>query len=453
MNIIVMGCGKIGEEILSSLVSEGHDVTAIDTKADVITEITNNYDVMSVCGNGADNEILEEANVDKAEMFIAATSSDEVNMLACFIARKMGARNTVARIRNPEYNDQSLGFLRQNLGLSMSINPERLAAQELFDILKLPSAAKIDTFSSRNVQMIEMRLKQDSALNGIKLADFRSKCRSNVLVCAVQRGEEVFIPDGNFEIHGGDKIGVTGTRPEILKMLKSLGIIQKQAKSVMILGASKSAYYLAEMLLKIGTTVKIIEKDRDIARNMTDRLPKAVVINADGAKQDILIEEGLKSIDAFVALTGLDEQNILISVSATLQGVPKVISKINRSEYINMAEKLGMDCIVSPREIASNKIVRYARALQNSLGSNVETLYKLMDGRVEALEFNVKSDCKFLNIPLKDLQLRSNTIIAGIARGRKPITPTGDDVFMAGDRVIVIAAANRRLQDFSDIIK
>lgn len=453
MNIIVMGCGKIGEEILSSLVAEGHDVTAIDTNADVINDITNDYDVMSVCGNGADYEILEEANVDKAEMFIAATSSDEVNMLACFIARKMGAHNTVARIRNPEYNDQSLGFLRQNLGLSMSINPERLAAQELFDILKLPSAVKIDTFSSRNVQMIEMRLKADSALNGTKLADFRGKCKSNVLVCAVQRGGSVFIPDGNFELKGGDKIGVTGTKPDIIKMLKTIGVIQKQAKNVMLLGASKTSYYLSEMLLKIGTSVKIIEKDREIARNFCDRLPKSVVICADGAKQEILLEEGLKSLDAFVALTGMDEQNILICVSAALQGVPKIISKVNRKEYISMAERLGMDSIVSPREIVSNKIVRYARALENSLGSNVETMYKLMDGNAEALEFNVKSDCRFLNIPLKDLQLKSNTIIAGIARGRKPITPTGDDVFIAGDRVIVIAAANRRLQDFSDIIK
>lgn len=453
MNIIVMGCGKIGEETLSSLVAEGHDVTAVDIKADVIEEITNNYDVMGVCGNGCDYEILEEANVDKAEMFIATTSSDEVNMLACFIAKKMGANNTVARIRNPEYNDQSLGFLRQNLEISLSINPERLAAQELFNILKLPSAFKIDTFSGRNVQMIEMRLKADSALNDVKLSDFRNKCKSNVLVCSVQRGENVSIPDGNFELKGGDKICITGTKPEILKMLKTLGVIQKQAKSVMILGASKTTHYLSEMLLKIGTSVKVIEKDRDVARNFCEHLPKAVVINADGAKQESLLEEGLKSMDAFVALTGIDEQNILISISAALQGVPKVISKINRSEYLSMAEKLGMDSIVSPKDIVSNKIVRYARALENSLGSNVETMYKLMDGNVEALEFNVKSDCRFLNIPLKTLQLKTNTIIAGIARGRKPITPTGDDVFMAGDRVIVIAAASRRLRDFSDIIK
>ncbi|MCQ2472239.1 MAG: Trk system potassium transporter TrkA [Clostridia bacterium] len=453
MNIIVMGCGKIGEEILSSLVAEGHDVTAIDIKEDVIAEITNTYDVMSVCGNGTDYAVLDEANVGRAEMFIAVTNSDEVNMLSCFIARRMGVHNTVARVRNPEYNDETLGFLRQNLGISMAINPERLSAQELFDILKIPSAVKIDTFSSRNVQMIEMRLKPDSILNGIKLADFRSKCKSNVLVCAVQRGNNVYIPDGNFELKGGDKVGITGTKAEILKMLKSLGVIQKQAKNVMIVGASKTAYYLSAMLLRIGTSVKIIDKDRDVCRDICDKFPKAVVIHGDGAKQELLIEEGLKSLDAFVALTGIDEQNILISVSASFNGVPKVISKINRNEYIPMAEKLGMESIISPREIVSNKIVRYARALENSLGSNVETLYKLMDGNVEALEFNVKADCKFLNIPLKDLLLKSNTIIAGIARGRKPITPTGDDVFMAGDRVIVIAAANRRLRDFSDIIK
>ncbi len=453
MNIIVMGCGKIGEEILSRLVAEGHDVTAIDIKADVISDITDSYDVMSVCGNGADYEILEEANADKTDMFIASTSSDEVNMLSCFIAKKMGAGYTIARIRNPEYNDKSLGFMIQNLGISMAINPERLAAQELLDMLKLPSAAKIDTFSNRNVQMIELKLKQDSVLDGVKLSDFRSKCKSNVLVCVVKRGENVYIPDGNFELKSSDRIGVTGTKSDIYIMLKNLGLVQKQARSVMIIGASKVAYYLTEMLTRIGTGVKVIDKKRPVCRDFCEKIPKAVVIHGDGAKQDLLLEEGISTTDGFVALTGLDEQNILLSIYASLHNVPKVIAKLNRKEALAMADKLGVDCTVSPRRIVSDKIVRFARALENTMGSNVETLYKLMDGNVEALEFNVKSDCRFLNVPLRDLQLKNNIIIAGISHNRKAIAPTGDDVFTAGDRVIIVAASDRRLRDFSDIIK
>ena len=453
MNIIVVGCGKIGTSIISRLVNEGHDVTVIDSDSDVIAEITNIYDVMGVCGNGPDSEILSEAGVEKCNLFIAVTGSDELNMLSCFIARKMGALDTIARIRNPEYNDKSLGFIRQQMGLSMSVNPERLAAQEIFDILKFPSALKIESFSRRSFEMIEIQLKKDSALDGMKLIDFQNKYKTRVLVCAVQRNGEVFIPDGNFVIRAGDRIGLTAPRTENLKVLKALGIMQKESRSVMILGGSKTAFYLSKMLLNHGTSVKIIEKNRSLCREFCDAMPKAVVINGDGASQELFLEEGLAEQEAFVALTGMDEENILISMYAASQNVPKVISKINRSELIPMAEKLGLDCYVSPKDAVSDVVVRFARALQNTLGSNVERMYKLMDGKAEALEFNVKSDCRFLGVPLKTLQLKSNTIIGGIIRDRKAISPTGDDVFMAGDKVIVITTADRILRDFSDIIK
>lgn len=452
MNIVVAGCGKIGGSVLANLVAEGHDVVALDTDESVISDLMNKYDVMGVCGNGADCETLTEAGIEKAELFIATTGSDELNMLSCYIARKMGAQYTIARIRNPEYNDKSLSFLRQQLGLSLSINPELLAAQELFNVLKLPSAAKIETFS-RNFEMIELKIKEGSPLDGMKLCDFPNTFKSKVLIGAVQRGENVFIPDGNFVIKSGDRIGISGIRSEIIKTLKALSLLQKQAKNIMILGASKTAYYLSKMLINNGSNVKIIEKNRDVCRDFCESLPKAVIINGDGAKQDMLLEEGLKDHDAFVALTGMDEENILISIFAILQGVPKVISKINRNELSSMAEKLGMDSSVSPKDIISDVIVRYARAVQNSLGSNIETMYKLMDGQVEALEFNVKSECRFLDIPLKNLKLKKNVLIAEIIRDRKPVTPSGDDVIKAGDRVIVFATADRRLQDFSDIIK
>lgn len=451
MRIIVVGCGKIGTSILSSLAGEGNEVVAIDSSASVIEEIGNIYDIMCVCGNGTDYETLAEAGADKAELFVAVTGSDEFNMLSCCLAERMGASHTIARIRNPEYNDKSLGFIRQQLGLSVSINPEWMAAKELNDILKLPAAASIETFSQGNIDMVGMVLKPDSPLNGMSLIDLRKKYKANFLICAVQRGGEVYIPDGNFVLQSGDKIGFTAPPNEIQKLLRMLGLVQKSARNVMILGASRISYYLAKRLIAGGNSVKIIDKDRERCRDFAEKLPAAVIICGDGAEQELLLEEGIDSIDAFVALTGLDELNILISIFAQTHKVPKVIAKVNRNELSEMAEKLGLDSIVSPKKIVSNVLARYARALENSVGSNIETLYKLMNGSVEALEFNVSADFKGANIPLKDLSLKPNTLIAGIIRGRSANIPTGGDVILPGDRVVVIVSG-QKLMDLSDIL-
>ena len=451
MRIIVVGCGKIGISILSSLVGEGNDVVAIDASPKVIEEISNIYDVMCVCGNGTDCETLSEAGSDKAELFVAVTGSDEFNMLSCFLAARMGAKHTIARIRNPEYNDKSLGFLRQHLGLTVSINPEWMAAKELFDILKIPAAASIETFSRGNIEMVGLVLKEDSPLNGISLIELRKRYKANFLICAVQRGAEVYIPDGNFVLQSGDKIGFTAPPNEIPKVLKMLGLAKKSARNIMLLGASRISYYLAKRLIAVGNTVKIIDKHIERCREFSEQLPEAVVICGDGAEQELLLEEGIDSMDAFVALSGMDELNILISKFAQTQNVLKVIAKVNRNELADMAEKLGLDSIVSPKKIVSNVLARYARALENSLGSNIETLYKLMDGSVEALEFNVSADFKGANVPLKDLSLKPNTLIAGIIRGRKANIPTGNDVIMPGDRVVVIVSG-QKLLDLSDVL-
>ncbi len=452
MNIIVVGLGKIGSTILASLVSEGHDVVAVDSDPKVVSEIANTYDIMAVCGNGADVEPLEEAGATKAELVIAVTASDEMNMLSCFMAKKLGTRHTIARIRNPEYNDRSLGFMKQHLELAMSINPEQLAAEELFKLLKFPSALKVESFSRRSYEMVELRVRNESVLNGISLKEMRMRYKAKFLVCVVHREDTVVIPDGNFVLQSGDKISVAATPAEIHKLLRELGILQKQARSVMILGGSRTTYYLAKMLLNSGNSVKIIERDRNLCRDLCDALPKAVVIQGDGAHQDLLMEEGLAEQDAFVALTGMDEENILISIFASVQNIPKVISKVNRDEMATLAEKLDLDCIVSPRKIIADIIIRYARALQNSLGSSkVETLYKLMDDKAEALEFVAGADLPFLGIPLKDLRFKRDVLIAGIIRDRRPIIPAGDDFIQANDRVVVIAA-NQRLQDLADII-
>lgn len=439
MKIIVSGCGKIGNEIVSSLVHEGHDVTAMDKSAAVIDSIINLYDVMGICGNGADCETLEEAGIKDAELFISVTDSDETNMLSCFLAKRMGASHTIARIRNPEYNDKSLGFMRSQLGIDMAINPELMAAKEMYRLLKLPSAAKVETFSGKNFEMVEIKLKPDSVLDGLSLIEMRKKFQLSVLVCIVKRGEKIYIPDGNFVLKSNDRIGVTADRTEIIKFFKTLRINQKQAKNVTIIGAGKSAYYLAKMLLGGSSDVKIIELNSEKAAFFSENLPGAVIINGDGTSQDLLLEEGIKQTDALLTLTDSDEKNILLSYFASTMEVPKIITKVNHQEFRFMAEKIGAECIITPKKIVADMIVSYARGLQNSLGSKIETLYQLMDSTAELLEFTVQPDCSVINIPFKSLNTKKGTLIAGIIRNRKSIIPSGDDYLSEGDKVIIIS--------------
>ena len=453
MKIVVSGCGKIGFEIIKSLVNEGHDVIAVDNNSAAIEEITNVCDVMGVTGNSADCETLAEAGIADTQLFVAVTGSDEMNMLSCYIAKRMGAEHTIARIRNPEYNDNSLSFMRQQLGLSLSVNPELLTAKEIFNVLKFPSAVKVENFSKRGIELVEIKLSADSELNGLTMIKMREKYKADYLVCAVTREDEAFIPAGNFVLKAGDKIGIIAAPNELQKLLKMLGVLRKQAKSVMILGASKTAYYLSKMLISAGIDVKIIEQNAARCEEFSAELgEKAVIIHGDGAEQELLLEEGIRAVDSFVALTGMDEENIIVSLFATTQGVQKVITKINREEMCTLANKLGLDSIIVPKSVNANILVRYARALENSMGSNVETLYKILDGRAEALEFNVRSDFAQVDIPLKNMKFKQNILIAGIVRGRKTIIPSGDDVIKLDDKVIVVAA-NQRLNDLADIIK
>lgn len=452
MNIIIMGCGKIGGDILANLVTEGHDVTAMDENAEVLSDLTNVYDVMTVCGSGLDYDTLTEAGVRDAELYLAMTQNDEVNIMSCFLARKMGAKHTVARISNPEYKGRGLAFIKQQANISMFINPDQVMAAEIFNTLKLPNGIRSEYFSKRNFEMIEMQVKEYSPLIGHKLFEIRNKIKAKFLVCVVRRGNEVFIPDGNFELKKGDMINLTASPSEVDKLLKACGYLEKGTRDVMILGGSGPSYYLGKMLSEIRSSVKIIEKDRQRCRELCEAIPQAVVINGDGAKQEILMEEGLASADAFVSLTGIDEENILMSIFAASQNVPKALTKVDRNEFKIMAEKLGLENIVTPKELISNSMVRYARALENSMGSNVETLYKLMDGAAEALEFNVKQSFKKVQIPLKYLDLKPNILIGGIVRGRRTIIPGGDDVIMVGDRVVIIAT-NQRLYDLADILR
>lgn len=451
MKIIIFGCGKIGATIIQSLAGEGHDIVALDKDSAVVEEVSNLYDVMGICGMGVDSDTMNEAGVEDAELFVAVTGSDELNMLACFLARKMGAKHTIARIRTPEYNDESLGFMKQHLNISMALNPDLLASHEIFNILSFPSASKVETFSGRNLEIVELVLNENFPFVGMKLMDLRKNYDGAFLVCVVVRDDKAFIPDGNFELKAGDRIGVTASHADMQRLMKNIGLPQKKPSSVMILGASRMSYYLAKKLISIGTKVKIVDSDKAACEAFSKRVPQATLIVGDGMQPEVLLEEGIGDVDAFIALTGSDEVNVLGSFFAKGQNVPAVISKVNRPELAQTAERLGLVSIVSPQKSVSDVLSRYARALHNSIGSNVETLYKMFDGKAEVLEFNVRPDFKYSDIPLREIQLKQNILVAGIVRGRKPIIPSGNDIILPGDKVIVMTAGHV-LSDLSDII-
>ena len=452
MKIVILGCGKVGNTLIGALAGEGHDIVAIDKNPEVVEEIFNLHDVIGLCGNGIDSDTMLEAGVSEARLFVAVTDSDELNMLACYLARKLGARHTVTRIRNPEYNDDSLVFFKQNMNISVTLNPEMLVAHEIYNILKFPSAVKVETFSGRNLEIVEIIIKEESPFVGIKLSELRKKYSEKFLICYVVRGDEAYIPSGDFELKTGDKIGITASHNEILKLLKNIGTFQKNPRSVIIMGAGRSTFYLAQKLINIGVNVKIIERDAQRCVELSNALPSAVLIHGDGMQYEILKEEGIASSDAFIALTGTDEENILCCLFAKEQKVPVVVAKINRSDLAVTAEGLGIECIVSPQKTVTNVVSRYVRALKNSIGSKMETLYKLMDGKSEVSEFKVREDFAYAGVSLTTLNLKPNILVAGIVRGKKPIIPTGADVILPGDRVVVIAAG-QQLDDLGDIIK
>ena len=438
MKIVIVGCGKIGKTIIDSLVKERHDVFAIDTNPFVVEYVRNTYDIIALTGNGTEYETLKEIGADKAELFISVTNSDELNMLACFAAKRMGAKHTVARIRELENNRESLNFMQQQLDLSLAINPERMAAEAMYNVLRLPSATKVEKFPNSKLEMIEVQLKKDSPLNGLSLIDLRKKAKQNFLVCTVEREGQVHIPNGTFKLKSEDKVGIITADSDVQKLLKLIGISNIQVKNVMILGAGTVSTYLAQMLIGGNHSVKLIDNDEQICDAVCETLPSAAtIICGNGMSQDLLVEEGILSTDAFVALTGKDEVNILMSFYAKSQRVPKIITKVNKSELSSLAEELGLDSLISPKNIAANVIVKYARALQNSIGSQIETLYSLTDGKAEAIEFKVLSDFEFTHIPLKDMKTHKNVLFAGITRGKEAFIPTGDDMILPGDKVTV----------------
>lgn len=453
MKIIIAGCGKIGKAIIDSMTDDNHDITAIDNDPEVIEQVSNTYDVMAVCGSATSREMLLSARVNKADLFIAVTQSDEVNMLSCFLAHRMGAKHTVARIREADYNEDGLDFIVKQLELSMVLNPERTTAETLFDWLKLPSAVSVDNFAGKKLQLLELIVHKNSVLCDASVMDIRKKCPVQFVVCAVQSGETVHVPNGTFVLHEGDRVAFMMKRSETHKFLKSIGALQKQGRDVLILGGSTTAYYLAKSLVANGYYVKIVERNEERCEELAEILPAgATLIHGDGMNHDLLMEEGINSSGAFVALTGTDEENILICFYAASQHVPKVIAKVNQAELADLSEKLGLDSIVSPRKLVADALKRYARALNDTLSSKVETMYSIMDDHAEALEFRVLSDCKLTGKSLKELRLKPNNIIAGIIRDKETIIPSGDDCILEGDSVIVIAL-DAKLFDLNEVLR
>lgn len=449
MYIIIVGLGKLGLTLTKQLSTEGHDIVVVDPDNSVVSSTVDAYDVMGICGNGATYEVLKEAGAAKAKLIIAATGSDELNILCCLFAKHMGTENTIARVRNPDYAGQSQ-FLRNDLGISMTVNPEYETANEISRIIRFPSAANLDSFAGGRVEIARVRIHSDNPLCDMPIHEMRKKTKAKVIICAVQRNDSVFIPSGDFVLHCDDVISITGTRAELSSFMKQTGVYKQKIKNVMIVGGGRIAYYLAKLLSDTGRNIKLIELKDERCRHMSDMLDDVTVIHGDGTDQDILEEQCIDGQDALIALTGIDEENIIVSMYAESKGVNKVITKVNRHSY-SILNDIGLETVVSPQIVAGNLVTRYVRALHNSAGnSQIQTLYKLVGGKVEAAEFIVPEDAGYLNIPFKELELMPNLLIGCIIRNGKIIFPGGDDVMKANDSVIVVTAG-RIIEDLHDI--
>lgn len=401
MKIVIVGDGKVGYNIAKQLLAEGHDIVVIDNNPDVLEDSLHKLDVLVVDGNGVTLQTQEEADVANSDLLIAATSADEINLLCCILAKKLGCRHTICRMSNPDYV-QSIQYMRDDFGLSMTVNPELTAAREIFRILQFPSFLKRDTFAKGRVEIVELKLTENCALVGKRLERLSDVLRGvKILVCAVERGDEVCIPDGSFELRANDKITVTAPRSELVKMLKALKISNQKIRDVLIIGGSKIAVYLAEELIKSGVNVKIIEQKLEKCRALSERLPSAVIINGDGTLQDLLSSEGIEETDAVISLTNIDEENLVISMYADSCGVPKSITKINRTEYLRLFKDRDIGSVICPKMLASYEIIRYVRAMDNTTGGSVKTMYRIVDEKVEALEFAVTDSTKCIGEPLK----------------------------------------------------
>ncbi len=449
LSIIIVGCGKVGSTITAALYREGHDITVIDKNPATVQALTNSYDVMGIVGNGASYSVQMEAGIEFADLIIAVTGSDELNLLCCTVAKRVGHCDAIARVRNPDYAEE-IPYLREQLGLTMIINPELEAASEIARILYLPRALGVSPFAKGQAELVRFRLPEENELCEKKLMDLGALVK-NIRFCAIERGGEVYIPDGSFTLSAGDTVTFVASAQAAASFFDNIGLRSGKIGRVMIIGGGKAAYYLARQLLAMGKTVKIIETNRARCEELENLIPDAIIINGNGSDEDILQEEGIRTADAFVPLTGMDEENILLTLYAREVSGAKAITKINRINFRNVIQGLDLGSVVYPKYITSEAIIAYVRAKKASIGSGIETLYHLFDSRAEAIEFKVGEVDGVTNIPLKDLKTKDNLIIASINHLGKAIVPGGGDCISAGDTVVVVTT-NTGLHDIRDIL-
>lgn len=451
MQIIIVGCGKVGIALTQRLSTEDNNICIVDVDKDVVHQLAAECDVMGLVGNGASYSVLVEAGIERADLLIAVTKSDELNLLCCVIARKASRCQTIARVRNPMYNAEQQ-FLQKELGLSMIINPEQTAAAEIANLLCFPGAIGIDTFSKGGVEMLRFRIPPDSMLHEMSLKEVSAKIRCDFLICAVDRENEVRIPDGNFILRSGDVISIVTSRKNAIEFCEKINLKTNGVKNTMIIGGGKISLYLAQQLQNMGIDVKIIERDIRRCEELTELLPEAVIVHGDGSNESLLQEERIDKMASFVALTNMDEENILLSLFAKKRVSSKVVTKINRLQLNEVIHNLDMDSVVYPNLLTAQKILQYVRATKNSIGSNVQTLYRLYNDRVEALEFHVSDNSHITGIPLQNLQLKSGLLICCITRNNQLIIPDGQACILPGDSIIVVTT-RLGLQDARDILK
>ena len=451
LKIIIMGCGKVGRTLVEQLSQEGHDITIIDKNRERISQLANLYDVMGLVGNGASYNIQKEAGIENADLIIAVTGSDELNLLCCTIATQVGNCAAIARVRTPDYS-QEAEYLREKLGLALIINPEYEAARDMARILYLPSSLEVTGFAHGQAELIKYAIPENSPMDGIAIKDLGHKLKANILIGAIERDDDVFIPSGDFILKKGDKLSFVGAHKQAKEFFSHLGLNSHSVKNTMIIGGGKAAYYLAKELLSRGIKVKIIENDFNRCEELSILLPEAIIINGDATDQTLLREEGIETTQSFVPLTGIDEENIMLTLYAKQVSKAKVITKINRITFTNVINSLDLGSVIYPKYITSEAIIAYVRAKKASMHSNIETLYHMYDSRVEAIEFFVSEKSAVTDVPLKDLTLKDNLLLCFINRNGKIIIPSGNDSIQKNDTVMIITK-HTGFNQIQDILK
>lgn len=451
MKIVIVGGGKVGRSLIELLSEEGHNITVIETEKKLVETMVNDYDIIGFCGNGGSFSVMEQAGVKDSDIFISVTGSDELNIMSCLVAGKLGAKLTVARVRNPEYSAQ-IPFMRSKLGINLVINPEMEVANEIARFIEFPSAMNIETFAKGRIELAEIVVSEDNVLCGMKLMELRKKMNVPILICAVRRGEEVIIPSGSCVIEAGDRVHFSAPHKALPKIFKTLGFAKKKIKSVLIVGGSRTAFYLAKRLSAAGIDVKLIEQNFEKAARLEENLDNVTVICGDGTDHELLSEERISDFDATVALTQIDEENLIFSMYAESQGVEKTVSKVNRVALIKMlSNQLRGSNTVTPKNVTARTILRYVRAVSKADGSEMTALYQILDGNAEAMEFIASENCRLNGIALKNLDLKPNIIIACVSHGNTVLIPDGNTEINKGDSVIVITAG-QKIVDLNEIL-